>query len=54
MNVETGSHVKTRSCNAILALGHKNEKKIIFEGAASAVLFNIKEASETIVHARTK
>jgi len=29
-------------------------KKIIFEGAASAVLFNIYEEAETIVHARTK
>ncbi|WP_027406220.1 autotransporter outer membrane beta-barrel domain-containing protein [Anaerovibrio sp. RM50] len=28
MNVETGSHVKTHTWNAILALGHKNEKKL--------------------------
>ena len=28
MKVETGSHVKTRTWNAILALGHKNEKKL--------------------------
>jgi len=28
MNVETGSHVKTHNWNAILALGHKNEKKL--------------------------
>ena len=27
MNVETGSHVKTHTWNAILALGHKNEKQ---------------------------
>ena len=28
MNVETGSHVKTHTWNAILAIGHKNEKKL--------------------------
>ncbi|WP_027406107.1 autotransporter outer membrane beta-barrel domain-containing protein [Anaerovibrio sp. RM50] len=28
MNVDTGSHVNTHTWNAILALGHKNEKKL--------------------------
>ncbi|WP_155851690.1 autotransporter outer membrane beta-barrel domain-containing protein [Anaerovibrio lipolyticus] len=58
MNVETGSHVKTHTWNAILALGHKNEKKLstteygaFFEyGTGNYTTFNGAERGDGSTH----